>query len=341
MSTILVLGGTRFFGRELVWRLSELGHEVTILTRGQTQTELPPSVRRLRGDRRDEASLREALGARSWDAVIDNIGFTRQDSEIALRILDGRIGRFLFTSTAAVYYCIKDLVCPFVESDTDAFPLRDEARTDPRFSYGFGKLEAERTLMAAHRDRGFPVTILRLPIVIGPRDHTLRAYSYWIRIRDGAPLILPDGGRLCWRFISSSDVVRAFIAVLESPRAIGQVYNFAQREIVSLRDWVKLSAEILGRSVNIVNIPSEWLSAQGINMEFSPYSTPRSWILDIGKAERELGWASSPWREWMEASIRWYEREYHGPPPENYFRRGDELALINRWHRLTGGGEGG
>jgi nucleoside-diphosphate-sugar epimerase len=335
MIRVLILGGTRFFGLELVHRLSERGYDVTVLTRGRTSAELPPSVEHLRGDRRDEASLRAAIGSRTWDIVVDNIGFTGPESDIALRVFEGRTGRFLFTSTAAVYYCLKDLVCPFKETDTETFPLREEARTDPRMSYGYGKLQAERVLLTAYRDRGFPVTILRLPIVIGPRDFTLRAYSYWIRIKDGAPLILPDGGRLAWRFISSGDVVRAFFAVMENDRSVGQVYNVAQEEIVSLREWVKLSAKILDRPVELINIPSEWLSAQGITPDFSPYTVARSWILDIAKAQRELGWASTPWREWMEATIGWYERAYHGPPPENYFRRGDELALIDRWRRMT------
>ena len=34
MKKILVLGGTRFFGRKLVERLLKEGHDVTIMTRG-------------------------------------------------------------------------------------------------------------------------------------------------------------------------------------------------------------------------------------------------------------------------------------------------------------------
>jgi len=243
---ILVLGGTRFFGFQLVHRLAAEGHRVTVLTRGLTPAQLPPSVEHLVGDRRQAASLREAVGSRTWDVVIDNIGFTAEEGRLAVEIFAGRTGRFLFTSTAAVYACFEDLVNPYREEDTERLPERARARQDPQLAYGFGKLEAERVLQQAYRERGFPVTILRLPIVIGPRDHTLRAYSYWVRIKDRAPLILPDGGRVDWRFIYSEDVVRAFIRLLEEERSIGHVYNIAQEEIVSVREFVKLSAEIFG-----------------------------------------------------------------------------------------------
>jgi nucleoside-diphosphate-sugar epimerase len=332
---ILVLGGTRVFGFQLVHRLAAEGHRVTVLTRGLTPAQLPPSVEHLVGDRRQAASLREAVGSRTWDVVIDNIGFTAEEGRLAVEIFAGRTGRFLFTSTAAVYACFEDLVNPYREEDTERLPERARARQDPQLAYGFGKLQAERVLQRAYRERGFPVTILRLPIVIGPRDHTLRAYSYWVRIKDRAPLILPDGGRVDWRFIYSEDVVRAFIRLLEEERSIGHVYNIAQEEIISVREFVKLSAEIFGVNVETVDIPLQWLRAQRIDPVFSPYSIPRSWILDISKAQRELGWRSTPWREWMRASIEWFEREYHGPPPENYARRAEELQLIERWRRMT------
>ncbi len=332
---ILVLGGTRFFGLQLVHRLVEEGHQVTVLTRGRTSAPLPPSVERLVADRQQAAALREAVGARTWDVVIDNIGFTAEDSRLAVEVFAGRAGRFFFTSTAAVYSCLEGAVNPYREDDTERLPERARARENPQLAYGFGKLEAERVLQRAYRERGFPITILRLPIVIGPRDHTLRAYSYWVRLKDRAPLILPDGGRVDWRFIYSGDAVRAFLRLLEEERSIGQVYNFAQEEIVSVREFVKLSAEILGTEVETVDIPLQWLRAQRIEPVFSPYSIPRSWIVDISKAQRELGWRSTPWREWMRASIEWFEREYHGPPPENYFHRAEELQLIQRWRQMT------
>ena len=53
---ILVLGGTGFFGKHLVWELLHRGHEVTIATRGRTPDDFGDRVRRLIVDRTDAVS---------------------------------------------------------------------------------------------------------------------------------------------------------------------------------------------------------------------------------------------------------------------------------------------
>ena len=47
----LVLGGSVFVGRRLVELLVAGGHDVTVLNRGRTATDLPDSVQRLTADR--------------------------------------------------------------------------------------------------------------------------------------------------------------------------------------------------------------------------------------------------------------------------------------------------
>ena len=71
---ILILGGTRFVGRHIVEAFLAAGHTVSILTRGQTTDELPPSVERLRGDRDAGAAGLAALANRSWNACVDVSG---------------------------------------------------------------------------------------------------------------------------------------------------------------------------------------------------------------------------------------------------------------------------
>lgn len=51
MKNILILGGTRFFGKRLVELLLEEGHKVTIATRGNTPDSFGEQVDRLQIDR--------------------------------------------------------------------------------------------------------------------------------------------------------------------------------------------------------------------------------------------------------------------------------------------------
>ena len=70
------------------------------------------------------------------------------------------------------------------EEDFDR-PLLHKLMKEKRiWSYGFKKRKCEEVLNEAHEENGFPVSIFRFPIIMGERDYTLRAYSYFLRIQD-------------------------------------------------------------------------------------------------------------------------------------------------------------
>ena len=48
---ILIAGGTSFVGRAIAWSGWREGHEVTVINRGRTASDLPDEVHRLVGDR--------------------------------------------------------------------------------------------------------------------------------------------------------------------------------------------------------------------------------------------------------------------------------------------------
>jgi len=48
---LLILGGTIFLGRHLVYAALSRDHEVTLFNRGQHNANLFPAVEKLRGDR--------------------------------------------------------------------------------------------------------------------------------------------------------------------------------------------------------------------------------------------------------------------------------------------------
>src|SRR4029450_424614 len=54
---------------------------------------LPAEVRMLHGDIRDKASVREALGDREFDVVVNWVAFTPDHVEVDLERLRGRMGQ--------------------------------------------------------------------------------------------------------------------------------------------------------------------------------------------------------------------------------------------------------
>ena len=83
---ILVIGGTRNLGHNLVHKLVNLGHRVTVFNRGKTHDALPETVERLRGDRTDPAQLTRALQGRSFDVVVDNALYKGAEVEPVVRL---------------------------------------------------------------------------------------------------------------------------------------------------------------------------------------------------------------------------------------------------------------
>ncbi|MCM3603699.1 NAD-dependent epimerase/dehydratase family protein [Robertmurraya korlensis] len=82
MKTALVLGGTRFFGVNLVHELLNKGVKVTVATRQNSEIPFGNKVETLKVDRFDLDSLKEAVNGRTWDVVFDQICFNAEMREL-------------------------------------------------------------------------------------------------------------------------------------------------------------------------------------------------------------------------------------------------------------------
>jgi nucleoside-diphosphate-sugar epimerase len=335
MMKILVIGGTRFFGYHITKRLLRDGHNVTLFNRGQTPDDFGHQVGRICGDRYDHTFFYERLRNLEFDAVIDMIAFKEDDSRTAVETFLGRVDHFIHISTAAVYVVTQDYPCPLKEEDFNRLLYPKPRGNLEWWSYGTNKRKCEQALRDAHKKQGFPVTIFRLPMVIGERDYTLRAYSYFVRLLDKKPLILPDSGLNAFTHIYQGDIAETVASNLQNALSVGEVYNLAQEEVLTLRTFVLKAAEIMGSTVELVDIPSKVLESVGLGTSFSPLFSRRPFILDVQKAQKELSFASTPFDLWMRKTIQWFMEEYSGGPPENYELRDKEVDVIRRFREAV------
>lgn len=324
---ILILGGTSFFGREAAIRLQQAGNDVTVFSRRAPVDGLPLDIRQTRGDRTVEADLNR-MAVEPWDAVIDNICYTAEDAQKAIRVFSGRTGIYLYTSSASIYSVIDGASSPFRETQAELLPLK--AQLKEKYAYGLGKYGAEAEFLKAFAERKFPAVVIRPPVVIGPHDPTLRAYSYWLRLADGGPVFLP-GPSFRNRFIFSKDLARAMETVLYAAAPYGKAYNFADSQVLTLEDFAKLSARIMHSRADLLTPDYAWLKENGFDFESSPFSMGGDFVLDTARAEKDFGWASTPADRWLEESIRWFLESYAGPAPKNYAGRKRELELAEKW----------
>lgn len=242
---IFVAGAGGYIGIPLCEALVERKH--TVIAGDRFFFGKRPDVTCVRIDTRSITT--DALGG--FDAVVDLAGLSNDASaeiDSALthsinvgggcRLIDAAtqagVRRYVYSSSASVY------------GEGHHTMLSETDRCWPQTSYAHSKVAIENVLRATDRP-GFEPVILRNATVFGvaPRMRfdlavnvmTLRAW------RDG--LIYVMGGGEQWRpFIHVSDVVQAFVLVLEAPadKVAGETFNvgsqFQQLRICELADMV-------------------------------------------------------------------------------------------------------
>ena len=330
---VLVIGGTRFMGYSLTWRLVAAGHDVTLLNRGTHPDPFGARVTRLRADR-TTPEFPAALAGLSFDAAVDFAAYERADAEGAVSALDGRVGHYVMISTGQVYLVRAGAPAPSREEDyegplMEAPALGDRDRVD--WEYGMGKRACEDVLAAAWVERRFPSTRLRIPIVNGERDHTRRLEGYVWRILDGGPLLLPDGGTARVRQVYSGAVVTAILRILGDGTTLGQAYNVCQDETPTLADLVALLADVLGAPARVVGLSTAEMEAAGLDpVAASPFSTRWKSFLDPGRAQRELGFVHPPLRINLDKVVASLLASWPDEPPASYAQRSREIEFARR-----------
>jgi nucleoside-diphosphate-sugar epimerase len=211
----------------------------------------------------------------------------------------------------------------FVSSISAAGPsppglaLRETDEARPVSPYGRSKLLAEEAVLA--RAALLPVTIVRPPNVIGPRQkelvQTIRLLERRVR-----PLVGTDETRTS--LASVDDVVRALILAAESPKSNGEIYYvtdggaYSWREVTAalveglgLRGFalpipypVQLGAAAASQAVARLRGTAPLLSVQHVRA-----TRTLSWVYDGSKIERELGFSpSQDLKETVRRVVAWY-----------------------------------
>lgn len=319
---VLILGGTQFFGRLIVQQLLEDRHRVTVFTRGNRRPEFWDRIEHLAGDRHRPEDLRRELEGRAFDAVIDNQAYDGRDVKMLLRALGARAGHYLLCSSGAVYAD---------GGGTARFrPVREEEADLTRRgdgSYSEGKREAEQATGAAP----VPVTVIRPTVVEGPQDPSGRSW-YWIqRLADGQPILVPQTDPdTIFAHAWSADVARLFVRAAGSPAAHGRTYNAGGREILTLADYLRTAARLLGREPRLVHAPLEWIRAQPGLEGYDPPFAGERFVMDLQRARQELGYEPTPLSAWLDETLRWHLEGYRGPDSRGYARREAEVAAARR-----------
>ncbi|MBP7866654.1 MAG: GDP-mannose 4,6-dehydratase [Acidobacteria bacterium] len=260
---ILITGGAGFIGSHLAEALLDAGDDVTALDNLSTGSvenvahlEGNPRFRLVVGDVQDRFltdklmercdrvyHLAAAVGVelivkKPWETLATNIRGTEVVLEMACRYRK----KVLITSTSEIYG--KNTNIPLGEEDDRILgsPLKS------RWAYSTSKAVDEMLAYYYWKDRQLPAVIVRLFNTVGPRQ--TGAYGMVIprfvgqALRDEPITVYGDGSQTrC--FLHVRDCVSALRALMEQPRALGEVHNVGSEEEVSI---ARLAERVIART---------------------------------------------------------------------------------------------
>lgn len=314
----LVTGATGFVGSHLAEALLRRGAEVTALVRSPGKAALlnKLGIRQVRGDLHSADALRAATADQDVIYHVAGLVAARDEAEFLRGNRDGTANLLASLGDARPRLVLVSSMAAGGPSPRGR-PLTGDAPPSPVTMYGRSKLAGEAVVRAS----ALPWTIVRPPMVYGPRDtEVLKAFRI---ARSGLIPVFGDGSQEL-SAVYGPDLAEALIAAAESDAAIGRIYYACHPELFSSMEFVRAVGSSLGKSVRVLTLP-EWvargalgitgtaarlagqatiLTADKANEFFQP-----AWTGDPGPLMRDTGWRPAhDLATGLAATAQWYRQ---------------------------------
>ncbi len=305
---VLVTGGAGFLGSHLCDRLVEAGHEVLCVDnyftgrRGNIAHLLDrPNFELMRHDvtfplyvEVDEI-YNLACPASPVHYQFDPVQTTKTSVHGAINMLGlaKRTRAKIFqASTSEVYGD------PSVHPQTEDY-WGNVNPIGPRSCYDEGKRCAETLFFDYHRQHGTQIKVARIFNTYGPRMHPQdgRVVSNFIvQALKGDAITIFGDGRQTRSFCFHSDLIRGFLALMDSPDEVTGPVNLGNPGEFSMRELAETVLELTGSSSKLTFQPL-------------PRDDPRQRRPDITLARETLGWEPQvALREGLVETIAYFDR---------------------------------
>jgi len=321
---VLVTGGHGFIGSHLCERLITAAHKVRVLARPTSDLSNLDGldIEVVRGDLGCQGDLGQAVADADWVIHLAGAlkGFSQED---LLRV--NRDGTRRLTEACQAYaprlsrFVLISSLAALGPSPGGVLPIPEDAPARPLTWYGRSKLEAEEVV----RGSNLPWTIVRPPVVFGPRDRDLLSY---FRIARRGLLPIPGRKDRFYSLAFAPDLAEGILRVAEASAASGEVFHLTGPDVVTWSEFGRTIAAALGGRGHALHLPEFSVRVSGRLADLASrlrgrpniFSSQKviemlapAWVASPRKAQEVLGWTSpTPFSEALALTARWYRE--HG-----------------------------
>ncbi len=248
--------------------------------------------------------LAAAVGVRLVvESPVRTIETNLRGTEIVLALASKKKKPVFVASTSEVYG--KSEKVPYSEDDD----LLIGPPHVGRWAYACSKAIDEFLALAYWRERGLPVVIGRFFNTVGPRQtgrYGMVLPRFVQQALDGEPITVYGDGEQSRCFGYVEDVVQAVIRLMETPEAVGQVFNIGSDEEITINELAHRVKTLSGSASEIVHIPYDQAFGEG-------FEDMRRRVPDLNKIRRTIGYEPRVGIDEIIRRVVDYERRRRSP----------------------------
>ena len=259
---VLIVGGTGIISSAVVAEALARGHDVHTISRSgnagvvqpgvASPSTQPPAITAHRANVRDAQAVRRAIDGLHFDVIVQFVAFEVEHVQADIEMFAGRTDQYIFISSASAYQTPPSRL-PITEST----PLRN-----PFWEYSRKKIACEDELVAAYREHGFPVTIVRPSHTYNPTMVPFDGgWTVVERMRQGREVVVPGDGTSLWTITHHTDFARGFVGLFGRAEAIGEAFHITSDEALTWNAIYEHIARAAGVRPKLVHIASTAIAA--------------------------------------------------------------------------------
>ncbi len=251
---MLFIGGTGAISTESSQKAVSRGMDLWILNRGTRNHRAPTQAHLINADMNHLSdSDKSLLRSRAWDVVVNWQVFSPDQATHDIELFNGHVGHYIFISTTAAYRrpVRGQLITELDETGNDYW------------SYGRDKAECEAIFLKAHREEGFPVTIVRPGHAYAefalPTNIMGLGFGLIDRILNREQVIFHDSGETLWTLTHSADFANGLVGLYGNKEVQGESYHITNSDSVSWNEILSCYEHILNIEINRIDVPTAFI----------------------------------------------------------------------------------